>query len=67
MLPSMASLHVYNASMERVRIIETTLFFSRVMGMNGGQDSEGRAKREFGNTRVTLSRDERCFISSRLQ
>lgn len=45
MLPSVASLHVYSASVERVRIIETTLFFSRMMGMNGGQDSEGRAKK----------------------
>lgn len=41
----MASLHVYSASVERVHIIETTFFFSRMMGMNGGQDSEGRAKK----------------------
>lgn len=51
----MSSLHIYSASAERVCIMEMTLFFSRLMGMNGRQTSEGCGEREFGNTCVTLS------------
>lgn len=51
----MSSLHIYSASAERVCIMETTLFFSWLMGMNGRQTPEGCGEREFGNTCVTLS------------
>lgn len=53
--------------MEQACVIETTLFFSQMMGLNSGRAPNGCGEGEFGNTRVTLSPGDRCFISIRLR
>lgn len=47
-LPAMSSLHIYSVSVERLCIIEMTLFFSRMMGMNGGGLRRAAQKENLG-------------------